>query len=135
MSETVSAIAAFLESVRSGGWQGMERHYHPDVFFKGTVPQWYFTVLGSQDVIAKMGDWFPHEAEVSDVHVMTAVDGAVVEFERRWQRPSGEQVGVRQTHIFRLDDEGRIREQHGHCAGIWDAATFQAAERALAAAS
>lgn len=133
MSETVPAIDAFLEGVRSGEWQGVERHYHPDVFFKGTVPQWYFTLRGSQDVVAKMGDWFPHESEVSDIHVMTAADGAVVEFERRWQRPSGEEVGVRQAHVFRLDDDGRIREQHGHCAGIWGAATFQEAELALAA--
>lgn len=139
MSERAPAIAAFLEGVRSGEWQAMESHYCPGVFFTGTVPQWYFTVQGSQGVISKMGDWFPFQADVSDVHVMTAQDGAVIEFERRWLRPAAdgdgelEAVGVRQAHVFLLDDDGRIREQHGHCAGIWSAATFAEAKRTLAA--
>jgi hypothetical protein len=67
---------------------------------------------------------------------MTTSEGAVVEFERHWVRPpqeeaaQSEEVGVRQAHIFRLDEHGRIREQHGHCAGIWDAATFAEVARA-----
>lgn len=138
MSAPQSAIDAFLDSVRSGEWQNMGRHYHPDITFRGTVPRWYFTVNGRDGVVRQMEEWFPHEADVSDTHVMVTPDGAVVEFERHWLRPvdteggADEEVGVRQAHIFRLNAEGQIYEQHGHCAGIWDAATFAEAERALA---
>jgi SnoaL-like domain len=138
MSEQLTAIDAFLEGVRTGEWGAMAPHYHPTAMFKGTVPRWYFTVQGRDDVVRQMGEWFPLTSDVSDLHVMTTGEGAVVEFERHWVRPAeddsndGEQVGVRQAHIFHLDEDGRIREQHGHCAGIWDAATFAEAEQALA---
>lgn len=136
MSETPTAVDAFLDGLRSGDWSVMGSHYHDDVTFKGTVPRWYFTVTGREAVMAKMEDWFPLAAEVSDVHIMTTDEGAVVEFERHWVRPpeltdtEPEEVGVRQAHIFRVDADGRIYEQRGHCAGIWDAATFAEVEQA-----
>jgi hypothetical protein len=139
MSEKFPAIAAFLEGVRTGEWQSMEQHYHPDAVFKGTVPRWYFSVHGRPELVREMGEWFPHTAEVSDLNVVMTENGAVVEFERHWLRPPGEEsaeaeeVGIRQAHIFRLDEDGLIREQHGHCAGIWDSATFAEVERANAA--
>ncbi|MEZ4522957.1 MAG: nuclear transport factor 2 family protein [Thermomicrobiales bacterium] len=138
MSEHVPAVAAFLDGLVSGEWQPMEPHYRDDVIFQGTVPRWYFAIEGRQNVIEQMGGWFPFSGELSDLQVMENGEGAVVEFERRWLRPSdssaagNETVGVRQAHIFLFDEEGRIREQHGHCAGIWDNATFEEIEQAHA---
>jgi hypothetical protein len=137
MNANAEAIAAFVEGVRTGEWEPLEEHYHPDVKFHGTVPRWHFPVRGRPDVIEQMGKWFPYAAELNDLHVTPTEDGAVVEFERRWQRPGDgeaepEEVGVRQAHVLRLDAEGRIIEQRGHCAGIWDAATFAEIEAAHA---
>ncbi len=140
MSVKSPAIEAFLEGVRTGDWQSMGQHYSPAATFKGTVPRWYFTVKGASDVTRQMADWFPCPAVVRDLYVNSTDDGAVVEFERRWTQPGdgddgqAEEVGIRQAHVFYLDPDGRIREQHGHCAGIWDAATFAEAAQANALA-
>lgn len=138
MNGSQAAVDAFLTGVRSGVWQDMGAHYHADAVFSGTVPRWHFVVRGSEAIVRQMEEWLPLEAKVTDVHVQTGADGASVEFERRWSRPptesaGPEEIGVRQAHIFRFDSDGRIVEQHGHCAGIWDAATFAEVEQALSA--
>lgn len=132
MSTSPAAVQAFVEGLRTGDWRDIGRHYAPDAVFDGTVPRWHFAFQGVDKVVEELGRWFPQPASLTYLNVVETVDGAVVEFERRWQRPlpdSGcEGVGIRQMHVLRLDENGRIVEQHGHCAGIWDDATFATIE-------
>jgi hypothetical protein len=132
MNASPAAVQAFIEGLRTGDWQDVRQHYAPDAIFDGTVPRWHFALRGVDTVVEELGRWFPRAACLTHLNTVETIDGAVVEFERRWQRPlpegGSESVGIRQMHILHLDERGRIVEQHGHCAGIWDDATFATIE-------
>ncbi len=132
MEAATTAVDAFLARLESGDWRGMEEHYTPGAVFSATVPQWNFAVQGPARIAEELIKWYPNAATLRDVHVEPTSRGAVVEFERRWERfeagdNTPEVVGVRQMHMLILDGD-RIAEHHAHCAGRWDAQTFATIE-------
>lgn len=110
---------SYRKAVEAGDQAALAELYDPDVLLDAHVPNWRFQVQGREAVAARTavlpgpGQFASFEAEA------TSSGDVVVQFEWRQSEDSGGAV-VRELHLLRLDDNGRIAEQLVFCAGVWD---------------
>lgn len=109
----------YRKAVETGDQAALAELYAPEALLDAHVPNWRFQVQGREAVAARTaglpgpGRFASFEAEP------TASGDELMQFEWRQGEESGGAV-VRELHLLRLDDDGRIAEQVLFCAGVWD---------------
>jgi hypothetical protein len=113
-------VDRFLEAIGAGA--GVPAHLlAPDVVLDATVPDWRFSVRGSEAVARQYGQWFAAAAEFEELERMPVAGGEVVTYLLTWEE-SGVPQAAHHCHVLRFDGDGDIVQDRFFCGGRWDAA-------------
>ena len=126
------AVDRFVEALAGAS---MGRDEMASVFAAGTeldatVPNWRFTVKGSERVRAQLADWFRDAGRYEELRRTLLPGGELVEFTLGWEE-GGVPHAAHQAHVLQIDAEGRIAADRMWCGGRWPASLL--AEMAEAA--
>jgi hypothetical protein len=105
--------------------------FAPGAVLDATVPNWRYTVQGSDRVEAELGHWYADPGRFEEVAVTPLPGGALVQFVLTWEE-HGEPHMCHQAHLLEIHDD-LITKDTAWCGGRWGAALQ--AEMAEAAAS
>ena len=123
------AITRFTEAVESASIAGAGA-FAPGMVLDATVPNWRYTVQGSDRVEAELSRWYADPGHFEEPSVTPLPTGALVEFVLTWEE-HGEPHMCHQAHLLEVRG-GLITKDTAWCGGRWDAALQ--AEMAEAAA-
>ncbi len=104
--------------------------FAPGVVLDATVPNWRYTVQGSDRVETELSRWFADPGRFDELSVTPLADGALVRFVLTWEE-GGEPHMCHQAHLLEVHDD-LITRDTAWCGGRWGAALQ--AEMAEAAA-
>ena len=85
------------------------------------MPDWRFTVRGSEAVARQYGAWFAVRAALENWSGCRCAGGAVITYLLTWEE-SGVPQAAHHCHMLRFDGEGCIARDRIFCGGRWDAA-------------
>jgi hypothetical protein len=91
-----------------------------DAVLDATVPNWRYTVTGSQKIEAELARWFADPGRFEEFTVTTLPGGALLQFVLTWEE-DGEPHMCHQAHLLTLRD-GLIASDTAWCGGRWGAA-------------
>jgi hypothetical protein len=118
----LTAIDRFLDAVTSATVPtAAPEIYAPDAVLDAVVPNWRFTVQGSQAVADTYAGWFADPGRFEELRRVALPDGELVEYTLTWEENGVPHAG-RHVHVLTLDAAGRITADHVWCGGRWDAA-------------
>lgn len=124
-------VDRFLDAI--GGGAGVPGHLlASDIVLDATVPNWRFTVRGSQAVARQYGRWFAVPAAFEELERLRVAGGEVVTYLLTWEENRVPHA-AHHCHVLRFDGHGCIAQDRFFCGGRWDAAQLAemaAAERA-----
>lgn len=110
---------SYHKAVEAGDEAAMALLYDPDVLLDAHVPNWRFQVQG-RDVVAARTVGLPGPGRFASFEAEPTASGDVLlQLEWRQHESDGGAV-IRELHLLRLADDGRIAEQILFCAGVWD---------------
>ena len=92
-----------------------------DIVIDATVPDWRFTVRGSQAVARQYREWFAVPAKFEELERFQVTGGEVVTYLLTWEE-NGVPHAAHHCHVLRLDGNGCIAQDRFFCGGRWDAA-------------
>lgn len=92
-----------------------------DIVLDATVPDWRFTVRGSEAVARQYGVWFAVPAGFEELERLPVAGGEVVTYLLTWEE-NGVPHGAHHCHVLRFDGDGCIAQDRFFCGGRWDAA-------------
>jgi hypothetical protein len=84
-----------------------------------TVPNWRFSVHGSEDVKAELGRWYADPGHFEELHRTAIGGGELVEFTLSWAE-NGVPHACHQVHVLRIENE-EIVSDRVWCGGRWPA--------------
>jgi hypothetical protein len=120
-------VQRFLDAVvdPAGGFSEV---FSSDAVLDATVPNWRFSVRGSEPVGAELGRWYAHPGAFDSVSRVTLPDGELVQFDLSWLE-DGTPHAVHQAHVLTVSDDRIIRDT-AWCGGRWSAAALAEMEAA-----
>jgi hypothetical protein len=123
------AVTRFIRAVETASIAAAAA-FAPEVVLDATVPNWRFTVRGSERVEAELGGWFSDPGRFEELSVTPVPAGALVQFVLTWEE-AGEPHMCHQAHLLEVAGD-LITRDTAWCGGRWGAALQ--AEMAEAAA-
>ena len=124
-------VDRFLDAISGGA--GISAHLlAADTVLDATVPDWRFTVRGSDAVARQYGAWFAVPAAFEELERLPVGDGEVITYLLTWEE-NGVPHAAHHCHVLRFDGNGCIIQDRFFCGGRWDAsrlAEMAAAEHA-----
>ena len=115
VTDTTDAIGEFLAGIENAALP--PEAFCDDVVLDATVPNWRFSVRGSDAVRAELGKWYADLGRFDELERRPIDDGEVVEFSLSWQE-DGVPHSCHQAHLIHLRD-GRIASDTVFCGGRW----------------
>ena len=113
-------VDGFLDAI--GGGAGVPAHLlAADMVLDATVPDWRFTVRGSEAVARQYGVWFAVRAAFEELERLPVGGGEVVTYLLTWEE-NGVPHAAHHCHVLRFDGDGCIAQDRFFCGGRWDAA-------------
>ena len=113
-------VDRFLDAIGDGA--GVPAHLlAADVVLDATVPDWRFTVGGSEAVARQYAAWFAAPAAFEELERLPVSDGEVLTYLLTWQE-NGVPHAAHHCHVLRLDGDGCIAQDRFFCGGRWNAA-------------
>lgn len=124
-----TAVAEFLERIRTGDWDGMEEHLEPDVLYDASVPDWHYQYQGVDRVLQDYREEWSgkYRWTLVEQHAVGTEDAAMLLVEMHGEPiRAGEHPPVvcRLSNLFRLIG-GRISEHRFTCCGEWGPETVR----------
>jgi hypothetical protein len=113
------AIDRFLQAIEHAAVPDAAA-FTADAVLDATVPNWRYTVTGSQNIEAELARWYADEGRFEELSVTPLPDGAFLRFVLTWEE-GGEPHMCHQAHLLTLRD-GRIASDTAWCGGRWGAA-------------
>lgn len=114
-----AAVDAFLAAVAAG--TGMPAQlWAVDATLDATVPDWRFSLRGSQPIAEEYGRWFSAPGTFEELNRLPVPDGEVVTYLLTWTE-EGVPHAAHHCHTFRFDGAGRISSEVVFCGGRWPA--------------
>ena len=130
MVGTTDAVGEFLAGIESAALP--PDIFCDDVVLDATVPNWRFSVRGSEAVRAELGRWYADLGRFGEIRRIPVHDGELVEFTLSWQE-GGVPHACHQAHLIQLRD-GRIAADTAFCGGRWPEPLLAQMEEAQRAA-
>jgi hypothetical protein len=127
-----NAVDRLLAAIEAGT-PPPEDVFGDDVVVDATVPNWRFSVRGSDAVRDQLAGWFRDPGRFEELSRQPLPGGELVEFTLTWEE-HGVPHACHQVHVLSVGD-GRIRADTAFCGGRWPAsllAEMAEAERASA---
>lgn len=113
-------VDRFLDAIGAGA--GVPVHvFAAEMVLDATVPDWRFTVRGSEAVARQYGEWFADPATFEELERMPVAGGEVISYLLTWEE-HGVPHAAHHCHLLRFDGDGRIAQDRFFCGGRWDAA-------------
>ena len=113
-------VDRFLDAIGAGA--GVPGHLlAADIVLDATVPDWRFTVRGSEAVGRQYGAWFAIPAAFEELERLPVAGGEVITYLLTWEE-NGVPQAAHHCHVLRFDEEGCIARDRFFCGGRWDAA-------------
>ena len=122
------AVSEFLEAIESAQVVTCKA-FADTVELDATVPNWRFSVRGSEHVRAELARWYADPGHFEDVRRSPLPTGELVEFTLCWLE-QGVPHACHQVHVLDCAD-GKIASDRAWCGGRWPASLL--AEMAAAA--
>lgn len=117
-THTGTAVDRFLACVTSGAGIA-EDVFAEDAVFDATVPQWRYSLHGSQPIREQLGRWFDHPGTLEELERLPTDDGEVVRFQVTWTI-AGELQAAHQAHVLHVRGD-RIVSDTAWCGGRFTA--------------
>jgi hypothetical protein len=114
-----TAIDRFVRAVEHAEIPGSGA-FAPDAVLDATVPNWRYTVSGSENIETELARWYADPGRFEDLSVTEIAGGALVRFVLTWEE-AGEPHMCHQAHVLTLRD-GLIERDVAWCGGRWGAA-------------
>jgi len=127
---TTDAVGKFLAGIEQASLPA--DIFCEDILLDATVPNWRFSVRGTEAVRAELGKWYADLGRFEEVKRSPVEGGEVVEFTLSWQE-DGVPHSCHQAHLIRLRD-GRIAKDTVFCGGRWPGPLLAQMEEAHRAA-
>jgi ketosteroid isomerase-like protein len=120
ITDTNGLAERYRAAVEAGDVDALAELYRSAVLLDAHVPNWRFQVQGRDAVAETTGTGLPGPGRFASFDAEPTVAGdLLVRCEWHQEEERGGQV-VRELHLWRLDDVGRITEQVVFCSGVWD---------------
>jgi hypothetical protein len=114
-----TAIDRFVQAIEHAEIPGSSV-FAPDAVLDATVPNWRYTVNGSENVESELARWYADPGRFEDLSVTEISGGALLRFVLTWEE-GGEPHMCHQAHVLTLRD-GLIERDVAWCGGRWGAA-------------
>jgi hypothetical protein len=118
MPKNEGPIDQLLEAIVQGNLAACPA-FASDVTLDATVPNWRFTVTGSDAVAAELSRWYATPGTFEELSRQALPDGELVTFTLRWEE-DGVPHAAHQAHLVTVTGE-RITNDQVWCGGRWPA--------------
>ncbi len=118
-SHPTVAVDQLLDAIAAGDLAGCTS-FADDAILDATVPNWRFSVTGSEAVRAELSRWFATTGTFEELTRIDIPGGELVTFTLRWEE-DGVPHAAHQAHVLTLDGATITRDQ-AWCGGRWPAA-------------
>lgn len=109
----------YRKAVETSDQAALAQLYEPEALLDAHVPNWRLQVQG-REAVATHTSGLPGPGSFASFDTEATASGDVLmQFEWRQREANGGAV-IRELHLLRLTDDGRIAEQILFCAGVWD---------------
>jgi hypothetical protein len=118
MPKNEGPIDQLLEAIEAGTVEACPA-FASDVILDATVPNWRFTVTGSDAVTTELSRWYATAGTFEELSRTPLPEGELVTFTLRWEE-DGVPHAVHQAHLLTVAAE-RITTDQVWCGGRWPA--------------